>query len=67
MPTQLPMDWGRPAPARRGPRRAALLVAVVLAVVASISGLLAHPSRAAEDLPRLAGPITDLTDTLSPS
>ena len=57
MPTQSPTHFGRVAPARLG-----LLLVALLTLLA-----FASPARAAEDFPRLDGPITDLTDTLSSS
>ena len=53
---------------RRRPAHGLLVALLALVVVlASIAGPLSTRVAAAEDLPRLDGPITDLTDTLSSS
>jgi uncharacterized membrane protein YgcG len=64
----VPTHLRRAAPSRLGLRPSALAAALAfLVVLAAASGPLAGPVHAAEDFPRLTGPITDLTDTLTPS
>ena len=67
----MPTHLGRTAPARLGLPTALVAalaaVLVTLAFLAALVGPLPSAVRGAEDVPRLSGPITDLTDTLSSS